>query len=264
MSSRAELDNFVLKFHQLRSQGFTAHLELDTHAGQAWVGLKVMLGNVQQQHKPNPKPSRNRSPSYFRRQEKRKAARAADAESQTTHNVNQLKNVTAEEANSSKDVNRKCLIETVPLTKQPTEKVSFECELCDFVSNRESGLKIHTTRKHPTIEQLDGNIEDFQIKNKHWRKEYERHDEFIEDYLMTGEISQEITGNDIKDHLEILLFLLSPHSHQSRSLTSAQHGSEILLLLEVFRTRIDEEYGLGSFVKWSPWKEMQFIAPISK
>ena len=35
-------------------------------------------------------------------------------------------------------------------------------------------------------------------------------------------------------------------------------------LLEVFRTRIDEEYGLGSFVKWSPWKEMQFIAPISK
>ena len=76
----------------------------------------------------------------------------------------------------------------------------------------ESGLKIHTTRKHPTIEQLDGSIEDFQIKNKHWRKEYERHDEFIEDYLMTGEISQEITGNDIKDHLEILQFLLSPPS----------------------------------------------------
>ena len=130
MSSRAELDNFVLKFHQLRSQGFTAHLELDTHAGQAWVGLKVMLGNVQQQHKPNPKPSRNRSPSYFRRQEKRKAARAAAAESQTTHNVNQS-NVTAEEAISSKDVNRKRLIATVPFTKQPTEKVSFECELCD-------------------------------------------------------------------------------------------------------------------------------------
>ena len=61
-----------------------------------------------------------------------------------------------------------------------------------------------------------------------------------------------------------LQFLLSPPSRQSRSLTSAQHGSEILLLLEVFRTRIDEEYGLGSFVKWSPWKEMQFIAPISK
>ena len=39
--------------------------------------------------------------------------------------------------------------------------------LCDCVSNRESGLKIHTTRKHPTIEQLDGSLEDFQIKNNH-------------------------------------------------------------------------------------------------
>ena len=44
---------------------------------------------------------------------------------------------------------------------------------------------------------------------------------------MTGEIS----GND-KDHLEILLILIFPHSLQSRSLTSAQHGSEILLLLD--------------------------------
>ena len=56
-----------------RSRGFTAHLELDTHAGQAYVGLKVMLGNVQQQHpsNSNSKPSRKRSPSYFRRQERR-------------------------------------------------------------------------------------------------------------------------------------------------------------------------------------------------
>ena len=51
--SRSELDNFISKFHQLRSKGFTAHLDIDTHAGNAWVGLRVMLGNVKQQHQVN-------------------------------------------------------------------------------------------------------------------------------------------------------------------------------------------------------------------
>ena len=39
-----ELDNFVRKFHQLWNDGLTAHLDLDTHAGTAWVGLRVQLG----------------------------------------------------------------------------------------------------------------------------------------------------------------------------------------------------------------------------
>ena len=33
----------------------------------------------------------------------------------------------------------------------------FECILCDFRSNWNNGLKIHITRKHGEIEQLDGN-----------------------------------------------------------------------------------------------------------
>ena len=39
-----ELDSFVGKFHQLWKAGFTAHLDLDTHAGNAWIGLRVQLG----------------------------------------------------------------------------------------------------------------------------------------------------------------------------------------------------------------------------
>ena len=38
-----ELQNFVNKFHQLRQAGFTAHLDVDAHAGQAWVRLHLML-----------------------------------------------------------------------------------------------------------------------------------------------------------------------------------------------------------------------------
>ena len=71
-----ELNSFLFKFHQLRKSGVTAHLDVDTHAGEAWVGLRVMLGPLQ--HQPA---QRHRSPSYFRRQERRRAARQSSEES---------------------------------------------------------------------------------------------------------------------------------------------------------------------------------------
>ena len=64
--SELELTNFVRKFLQLKKAGATAHLDVDTRAGEAWVRLSVQL------QKPTRKP--RRSPSYYRRQEKRKAA----------------------------------------------------------------------------------------------------------------------------------------------------------------------------------------------
>ena len=254
MSSRAELDNFVLKFHQLRSQGITAHLELDTHAGQAWVGLKVMLGNVQQQHHPNSKPSRNRSPSYFRRQERRKAARAADAESQTVNaeeaQTKSSDSLTAVEASKAK-------IDTEKASKDLREadkasETQFMCELCDFVSNRESGYKIHMSRKHATIEQLDGNIEDVndsKYSDEMWSKELEENDEFIENYLMTGEL-------DCCEAIETLQFVLSPYSLQSKSLSSKQRGLEVLHLLDKYQRLIDAERGPGAFLECSPWRDL--------
>ena len=62
-----ELDSFVQKFHQLWKSGLNAHLDLDTHAGNAWVGLQVQFGNV-------PEPAKQsshqqlRRPAYERRQ----------------------------------------------------------------------------------------------------------------------------------------------------------------------------------------------------
>ena len=72
-----EVDTFVRKFHQLWKAGLTAHLDLDTHAGNAWVGLRVQLGHVpgplhQQVH---PHQVRKVSPSRLRRRERRLAAR---------------------------------------------------------------------------------------------------------------------------------------------------------------------------------------------
>ena len=45
MVTTTELDTFIHKFHQLWQAGLTAHLDLDTHAGNAWVGLRVQLGH---------------------------------------------------------------------------------------------------------------------------------------------------------------------------------------------------------------------------
>ena len=71
--SESELSSFVSKFLQLKKAGATAHLDVDTRAGEAWVRLSVQLdqGSV--------KKPRKRSPCYYRRQERRKAAAAEAA-----------------------------------------------------------------------------------------------------------------------------------------------------------------------------------------
>ena len=40
--SVSEIDSFVKKFKNLWKAGYSAHLDLDTHSGQAWVGLRVV------------------------------------------------------------------------------------------------------------------------------------------------------------------------------------------------------------------------------
>ena len=70
-----EFDDFVRKFFQLRQAGLTAHLDVDTQAGQVRVALSVELGAG---HAPGQQPPRkSRSPSYYRRQTRRKADREA-------------------------------------------------------------------------------------------------------------------------------------------------------------------------------------------
>ena len=45
-----ELDSFVLKFKHIWRSGFDAHLDLECHAGQAWVGIRVRLGHEHGPH----------------------------------------------------------------------------------------------------------------------------------------------------------------------------------------------------------------------
>ena len=77
-----ELETFVQKFHQLWSAGHSAHLDLEAHAGRAWVGLRVQLGHApgilhpQPHPQPSPKVHKHKdSPSRQRRRARRAAAR---------------------------------------------------------------------------------------------------------------------------------------------------------------------------------------------
>ena len=77
----SELETFVKKFHQLWSAGHSAHLDIDSHAGRAWVGLRVQLGHDPGPlHPPYPQPVYRRpdSPSRQRRRDRHAAARKAE------------------------------------------------------------------------------------------------------------------------------------------------------------------------------------------
>ena len=84
--SAKELNSFVHKFHQLWNAGYSAHLNLDTHAGRAWVGLRVQLGHApghvhHHLHHPFPQPHKKPdSPSRQRRRARRAAASHTKAE----------------------------------------------------------------------------------------------------------------------------------------------------------------------------------------
>ena len=84
-----ELDTFIQKFRNLWKSGLDARLNMECHAGQAWVGLHLRLG-----HGPGPlhqsvlpKISRNRdTPSRQRRRARRAAAREEKAAKATIEN----------------------------------------------------------------------------------------------------------------------------------------------------------------------------------
>ena len=115
-----ELGSFLQKFHQLRLAGQTAHLDVDTFAGKAWVGLRVMLSDdVPVHHQQN---TRRRSPSYYRRQERRKAARSEAAVEPVQTNS---------EAAAEEEVAE---ISSVEVAEPKIDK----CELCDFNTDRKN------------------------------------------------------------------------------------------------------------------------------
>ena len=99
--SSSKLHPFIHIFNELWKAGETAHINLNTHAGKAWINIRTPLGNytnspkyptypprTNTNHKPQPHSNTTRSPSYSHRQQRRKLARATNV---TETNTNTLK-----------------------------------------------------------------------------------------------------------------------------------------------------------------------------
>ena len=182
-----ELQSFISKFHHLWEAGYTAHLNLDTHAGQAWVGLRVQLGQVPgpgHQQPDQPPTFHRRSPAYHRRQERRRSAKAASAaghiptvaaetavnrdetvegnpadkvdhdienSNYKVNNSNEQVDETMEE-NQAEKVEHDIQVDVDVDVNNSTEQVEgYFCDICDFKSIWKNGLIIHLSRKHRKI-----------------------------------------------------------------------------------------------------------------
>ena len=96
--STQEFHSFLRKFYQLWNSGFSAHLGIHCHAGEAWVDLHAKLGRPHQ-HDQGPGhhyPSKRVSPSRHRRRARRAAARDERAQESTIIEENTAEKVVEE------------------------------------------------------------------------------------------------------------------------------------------------------------------------
>ena len=102
---------------------------------------------------------------------------------------------------------------TLYYRRQERRKAStFDCELCDFVSNRKNGVAVHMNRKHQNIEQLDGNTTFSEPRMNHFMyRKYGAHvleeiDEEVENFLKNeinvGEVNLE-TWEEIIEEIKM-------------------------------------------------------------
>ena len=176
-----ELQSFIFKFHQLWKAGVTARLDLETHAGQAWVGLRVQLGHVHQHQHGNQQTPR-RSPAYYRRQERRKTAKAeaptptvvatsAEKAVKTCDAATNTTEILAEVAEENLD-NCNENAKKADLDVNPTNaEKALSCDSCERTFRSFQGLKKHVRKKHktgggPPIPQMDSEDDKYSFKRE--------------------------------------------------------------------------------------------------
>ena len=110
------------------------------------------------------------SPAYFRRQKRRKAAKTADATVAASVEVNNSE-PSADKVNGDDFFNMNSAEignTSVNNENSAEEAENYHCEICDFKSNWTNGLKIHMSRRHSKIEQIDGNYDSEEDEN-YWK-----------------------------------------------------------------------------------------------
>ena len=149
----AEIESFIVKFKQLWKAGHTAHLDMDVCAGQAWIGLKMQLGNSEQLYHAKPKSSAR---------ERRRMKRASMSKNIPTSVASQ-----SEEGVPFNHATENVVPE--PLVKVTTESVVLEAsdvaatenvvlEVDDNIEQVDDEMKVHEsfTEENHEQDEVDG------------------------------------------------------------------------------------------------------------
>ena len=101
------------------------------------------------------------------------------------------------------------------------------------------------SKKHATIEQLDGNTEEV-------LQELDSDcDDQIEHYLRTGEIAE--TNIQL---WEDIMYYLGSNPQNLTVLNAKMNRQEKLIALEAWKQCIDNKFGPGDHLDWTPWKNV--------
>ena len=241
-----ELDTFVQKFKQLWYSGLTAHLDLDTHAGQAWVGLRARLGHAPGPlHIPSriPSPRKTRDGPSRQRRRARRATSRQEEEAEEATQGNEMKSAENAEQNIENRTDRneaeEALAEPaetaaleldIPAEEAAAEKASemFACEMCDSKFNSLRAIRVHIGKKHKAtgspIPQIDGASSEIAEESVIYtfKSEYAEEDilytiaEILSDKVETKLVSRvRLYGLRSADHLCTLWIKLPPDRNLS-------------------------------------------------
>ena len=178
-----EIDSFILKFRQLWGAGLDAHLDLETHAGNAWVNLKLNLG----QNRSNPVGSefqKRCSPSRARRRERRSAS----------FKCNEDKIIAQKEDEVIEVVERKIADSVVTdLANMTEEVIAGNSDAKEGASVNKGGCKYENS-----VENLGATIHEDIVINDEIAEEVKSKDA---DIIINDKIAEEVISEDAESQL---------------------------------------------------------------
>ena len=166
MAGLSELNSFIGKFLNLWQSGRDASLHLKTCDGKATINLQLGLGQAPPPPSSQPPPRHVPGPSRQRRTQRRALAREQAEQAQAKNNVEEVAENANEEVAKNESESAEIATEVVETDGTTADKAAeaseearkdFHCLICDFVSSWETALQIHMSKKHSTVEQVDGN-----------------------------------------------------------------------------------------------------------